>query len=266
MNENSTHYGMSWDMVRDIVASPKPLQNLALRMACLLIEYPNLRASTSVVAGKIKSDVFKIEECATYNPRLFSIEHGSKFIRLLATGENPAAETPAQKAERERQDIKKHREMAKAMAEQAEYDQDTPFNAIWKRIETLGLDRKAAKGLAKRLTSSYPENIIFHGLAAAEKTKPTSPAGYIISTIHRILQTEGSGQSKTSFAKKPQKILSRTKRGESRTTTLIGWESSLHNNIRHKLFRLPEGSIKREAPKTGEHVPSLEDDPGYEII
>lgn len=244
-------------MMRDILASPRAIQSVALKLACLLCDMPNTRSGVDIAAGKLKISAFTIEECVTHNPRLFQLDAKARFICLSTPGNAPDAESPAQQKARLDEERKRTAALAKQMARIAEDERDTPYNRLWKRIEAIGMDQNGAKGLAKRLISTYPDRYIEIGLKAGEDADPSNIPSYVIAAIKRAMEaTPPTQRAKTVPARTPR---------TGRHTVRIGWDHALHNGIRHILFRTPEGTVSRVPPKAGEHVPSFSDDPGYEV-
>ena len=103
----------------------------------------------------------------------------------------------------------------------------------------------------------------------AKEKRPADPRAYIIAMLKTSVATLSSQtSSQTGFGSTSRcPTVRATQRPDpARITKLIGWENKLISGIRHKLYRMPDGRLKRDPPDQTEQVPTFAEIPGFAVI
>ena len=256
--EHSFH-GLPWSIIDDIVHGPARLMPVALKACAYVRHQPNRTALVEEVARALKATVINVLDAASQCPTALKVSPDGRRM-TLSCAPDPFTMSPREaKEEERRQQIDLKRREA-AAARKAKDDEDTPFNGLRRRLETVGMGTDEARKFVGFLLRTYGMKQADAAIAVAEANRPGEPRPYVMSVIKRQVDGRpGGGGQRTARVKAqiaPQ---------PGAQTILIGWEDRERNGVRHRLYRLPSGLIRREPPAPGETAPTTTEDRGTEV-
>ncbi len=247
--------GLDWETLRDVLASPFRMQSTILKLACLLAQERTRSTTVQAAAAQLKASEVALLEAVSAMPTLFKLRAGGHRVELTRPGDDPSVESPRQRKERERREREQSTKAARAERREEEDGRDTLFNALRRKVEDLGIDRDRARDFAGHLCRTYGTIPSTEAVEEAARQRPADPKPYVIG----ILKRRVGGGAPAGF---PTRVPATAKPSAARETTLIGWS---HAIPRVRFYRKPDGTIKRVAPRIGESVPSVAEDPGFVV-
>ena len=248
--------GLTWDMLRDVLASPSRSHRIILGLACLLVDEDKETTTVQAAAMRLKTTEVGLLEAVSRMPNLFRLVRNGHGIALVVPGRDPAEKTPRQIAAEVKEKASARKAEAKSAVDDAADAEQTPINTCRLALEGLGMARADARGFARFLGSTYGTEASLLAIAEARVSKPIDPKSWIAAALKRRLT--GSNRP----MQRAKRILPFIRPGGSRETQFIGWTD---REPRQKLYRLPEGRIKEVPPEPGDVIPSFDEDPGCTV-
>jgi hypothetical protein len=253
-NQGANLPGLDWETLRDLLSIPASAQKTALKLACLLAGEANTETTVQKASAELKTNEINILEAVSHMPTLFRLSHAGHRVHLRMPGNDPRLLSPRQQRELQRANDRSRRAKEKQNAQQAADSADTPSNEIMRMLETLGIPKTEARSFSHWLASTYTPQAALDATRIAVDAKPAAPKPYITA----ILRNASAG----GITAKPKMIPQRTEPSGERSTIFIGWSNT---TPRVKFYRLPTGLLKTEPPLPNEKIPSLAEDPGFQV-
>ena len=254
--------GLRWDVVEIVARAPKRLVPHVLTMIVTLRHAPGMTMGLQALAKAMKTTPTIAASCIEHAPQVLETVRKGAAIALRTAPALPWELDKAALEEIDKKALADTRRREQEAARAASDALDTPFNRMRQALEDLGLATPQARKFAGYLTRTYGFEAATRAVAIAADAKPGEPMPYIISVLRKSVTVGDDPGTRGSFARTVRALQRPDGTGR---TSFVGWEDHLQDGVRHKLYRLPNGQLRREAPNPDDTPPTFAQDPGWKV-